>query len=444
MTVSKRTIRVGALPQDQDSVVGVAYVGSTGLGKTSLIKKQMLDTHDLIQPALILDTGDDLAEFLRAKGDPRNPVSEVDLYHEGGAGIDLPSMLKTQTDRWRLARRLSPREKNNPNTYFDDAVALVLLAALCVLAHFAKRGYHLADAIRLAKRPQLLTLLARLVPGLDDPFADVRGDPKTFANVMSSLRTRLADVEIVAALMLKCTEFVDLTEPVGSTVIRWSDRHAVALEGLLGFSIDTSIVTRLSEKPLERVSYYLDEFRSIAPLEALAAAFRRGRKHRIAVTVSVHEICGLHDRYNKDVTEEMLGLMAHKVFVRVGSPATAKWSSDYLGCCEGIEDLRPHPGNKNRDVSRQMKDRHNVHWDELRRIKPPDPETDELHFYVDFPATTCEVVAPWLADASLPAGHKPARRVERSPDSEVMPPLTARDLDRLGMPLEKPFLDALK
>ena len=80
--MSKRKKRVGGIPVPADEPVLVAFLGTTGAGKSNLIMKLLLDTHNALEASLVLDTGDDIPDKVRAKGDPRNPVHDIDFFHD--------------------------------------------------------------------------------------------------------------------------------------------------------------------------------------------------------------------------------------------------------------------------------------------------------------------------------------------------------------------------
>jgi len=155
----------------------------------------------------------------------------------------------------------------------------------------------------------------------------------------------------------------------------------------------------------------------------------------------MHEIAGIRDRYGKDRAEELLALLDHKVFLRIGSPETARWASDYLGAVESLESVPPvDPSGKDTSVKRSVKERHNVRWDELRRVPMPDPRADRIEGYVDFPNFTAAFGCPFLADVQ---GATPVLRQTVPEEWEFLRGMTEADLSRLNLPNIKAVREAL-
>lgn len=434
-------VRVGGLPQDPNDIISVMYQGMSGAGKTSLLRKMALDCHNRLEPVVILDCGDDWADYLRQKGDPRQPVREIDLENEGGAGISIAALGETPVDLLRLCQGLVPRNKADIQPYFDNAVALKLHQAFEITTHFAGSNYHLADPIRILKKRKLISLLGRLVPGVGDPWKDF-GSEEVILNVMSDIQIKLGDLSIVAALMMHCTEFVDLKDPRGTIVIKWSDRFEEAYRCIMSFIFDAILDYRLSRKDWDEYLWlFLDEWRSLSPIRSLSAAYRRGRKHRVKTVVTFHEVPGVYDLYDgSNKAEEILGLMSHRVYTRQGSPMSAENASKCLGTPEVIEDVEPDAWNRRKEMTHNIRERANFTPDELRRLPLPDWDKDKITCLVDFPGFLGRVESPWRDDVT---GFKVVPRNPRPPECQKLPPLTGRDLIRLNMPISKEFLDAL-
>ena len=435
-------IRV-VLPVPEEKVNGVLYVGDTGAGKTSLVLQQAISTHNTLAPQILLDTGDDMLNVLRSKGDPRSPVVGVDPFAVGWGGINVAAMVGSLTDCGRLAKKVYPDVRNDSQPFFNTSARNLFFAALAVLHHHAPGSWQLADAVRLAENYDLLKLLVPTVPGLRDPLKDVKAtDGKLLSDVLTTATSRLFDLRVVSALMLTAPLQVNLLKPVGSTVLVWRDRYAASLEKLYAFAFDAVIEDALSRPFSERLWLYLDEFRQMDPIGGIQTALRRGRKHGVSVTLTMLEIYGLYDRYGKDVAEEMLGLTAHKVFLRIGSPGTAEWASKYLGSVDVIEDIPPHyTGGA---YQRSGKERRNVSPDELRRLPNPSVAKDEIRGFIDCPDFTVPFVSKFLDTRRFPKGFKPIPSVPRPASDQVLPDLDARDLYRLNITVNKAILETLK
>ena len=134
---------------------------------------------------------------------------------------------------------------------------------------------------------------------------------------------------------------------------------------------------------------------------------------------------------SQNSAEELLGLMTHRVFVRIGSPMTAKWAAEYCGTPIAIEDVEPDRSGPRDEPQRLLHEVKNFTADELRRLPLPSYGDNEIHCVVDFPNFTGRVRAPMARDVAPP----PTRLVARPREQMILAPFAVRDLDRLGMPL---------
>ena len=422
---------------------GTLFVGKSGSGKSVLIKKMLADVLALGEPLAALDLADELHDFLASRAPPGTQVRVVGGYHEGDAKIDLGPLLRSETDRRRFALKVFPDVKNDPQPFFNLSARELFFQAVCVLAFFGPGKAELADVLRLVFNRRLLSALGKLVPGVGDPFADL-GDKDTAKDVYATALARLRPLSVIAALWLRCRSSVDVLAAEGATVFAWRDRDAVALEAMYAFAFDAMIEHRLSSQFADRLWCFLDEFRQLAPLECVPNVARRGRKSAVCLVASLHEVTGLYDRYGKDRAEELLGLFDHKVFLKIGSPITSRWASEYLGVVESLEDIPPHPDDpQGAGFKRAVRERPNVTWDELRRVPEPDPVKDVIRGYVDFPEFTAPFATPFMGDVTLPASFVPRPRKRRDPADERLPPFSVADAQRLSLPT-KEFLECTK
>lgn len=441
----QQTVRVAGVPLNPDDCrTGTVKFGKSGSGKTSLIKQTLSDVLQLGDPAVVLDLSDEMTEFVKAKAPSGTPVHRVDVFHQGdGVGIEFAPVLTSTTARQRFASKVVPRTKGDPQPFFRDFARLVIENGSALCHHFAPSVWTLALCLRLVLNRKLHSAVGKLVPEIGDPYESL-GNPKTAGDVHATVVTLLKPLAVYAALSERATRHISpltvLNDGEGVMVLVWKDKYADSLEGLLSFTLDIVAEEKMAGQSNERLWIFTDELRSIQQLEAIPAIARRGRKSSICLVASMHELAGMRERYGAERAEEMLALLDRKVFLRIGSPQTAKWGSEYLGNVETLQDIAPR-GDTNKGWTRTVVDRPNVTPDQLRRIPLPDARADVIRGYLDFPEITAPFSTPFLADVKAPP---PARRTPVPESWERLTPMTLELLKRFNFPCPDAVLEALK
>lgn len=444
MTIS--TVRVAGVRLLADSCrTGILFAGSSGSGKTSLLKKLMVDVLKLGDPLAAIDLADELTEFITAKAPAGTPVYRIDVHHMDGCGIDFAAVLTSETMRQQFVAKICPEVRNDPQPFFRTRARWVIQWVLRVLDHIARGKWRFADMVRIASSRDLISSLAKSLPDCGgDPYGDL-GMGDSARDIAGTVTSVLQPLSIYAALAERAPRSVSPTalidSPRGAMVLVWKDRYQVAMEAVFAFVLDAIAEAKLSQQNNQRLWIFGDEIRTLRPLDSLPNIARRGRKSSVCMVLTMHEISGIRDRYGKERAEEMLALLDHKVFLRLGSPETGKWASDYLGAVESLESVPPvDPTGRDTSIKRSVKERQNVRWDELRRIKLPDAARDRIEGYIDFPNVTSPFGCPFLADVQ---GVTPVSRTPVPVEWEILRRMTEEDLVRLNLPNTKAIREAL-
>lgn len=440
-------VRVAGIRIPADACrTGVLIAGKSGSGKTSLVKKLLGDALKLGDAVVAVDLADELTEFASARAPTGTPVHRIDVHSTDGCGIDFASVLTSETRRQQFVSKLCPELPNDPQPFFRARARGVKQTSLRILDHCCRGKWSLADMSRLAGHRELLSAVAKLIPESGgDPYRDL-GMGEASRDVAGTVTSILQPLSVYAALAEKAPRQMAPTSLVdsgrGVMVLVWKDRYRTAMEAVFSFVLDVIAEEKLSQQSNQRLWIFGDEIRTLRPLESLPEVARRGRKSSVCVVLTMHEIAGIRDRYGKDRAEELLALLDHKVFLRLGSPETGKWASDYLGAVEVVESVPPvDPSARDTSVKRSVKERHNVRWDELRRVKLPDVKLDRIEGYVDFPQVTSAFGCPFLADVQ---NGSPLVRKPVPTDWEFLRPMTEPDLTRLNLPNTKAVREALE
>ncbi len=370
-------------------------------------------------------------------------VHRIDVTTKGGTAIDFRPLWRTQSDRDRFAQKMSPVHEGHQNAYFDAAAQELILAAVSQCMEWGPKTCTLADAVRLADSPYLLSELGRQVPSIGDPFEVIGMTARGAREVRATTRTKLRPLMIYASLSLHAKETVDLigiangSSPAAACLV-YKDTHKQAMERIYSFALDCAVYERLTNGHEKYFLCNYDEATSLARLESLVDLIRRGAKRGLVYMLSAHSIEGLFKRYGNEDGEDVASLPSHKIILKLQSKKSASWASDALGVCEVLNNIAPRPymraPNNDDRYEGNIADRANVHWDEIRRLPVASWSEDRIRGFVDFPDFTKPFEAPFrhlVQTAQGPPKHEPA-----DPSWEILPPLNQSDMKRIGIPLE--------
>ncbi len=405
--------------------------GLPGSGKTALLKKLKLD---LALAGVVLyetDNADESASYWKDKTRGKNvPVHVISMKYTDGCGLNIGPMLATEADRQRFAWKLVPEVKGDTAPFWNNAARLAIENAAFILWLLSGGTMMLADIIRVASNQPLHSALCPLA-GQPDFYA-AYGNNDSKRDVSVTAITKLKPLAIFAATDLRCAERITLPLTQGILVIEIPDTFVNSMSGITAFIFDTLGDHYLSRQSSTPVAFLIDEFRELGALDCIDKIGRRGRKASVSLVLTMHEVQGVYDRYGQDRGEELLGLMDHKLFLRAGSPSTAKWASSYLGETEVLQEVRPNSTDgSNKTISRSVTMRPNVLPDELRRLPMPNYAKDTLTGWADFPDETTKFTCTFKDAVTL--SKPPAPRQLRPDSHQVLPRLDAADLRRLGV-----------
>ena len=113
-------------------------------------------------------------------------------------------------------------------------------------------------------------------------------------------------------------------------------------------------------------------------------------------------------------------------------------ASDTLGVCEILDNIAPRPymrgPGENDHYGGGIRDRANVHWDEVRRLPLASWDDDVIEGFVDFPEFTRPFRCKFRHLVSTD-GPPPVRE-PAPPEHEELPAFTPADYQRLKFPME--------
>ncbi len=168
----------------------------------------------------------------------------------------------------------------------------------------------------LQRRERLQKVLERTEQGqvrLENYFAEER----SLANIMSTVRSRIAPFEPIASLWQRASMKVSLREWItGQFVLVLASNEAVgaALDAINQVMfrrlVELSLVESESEQ--RRSWFFLDEVREAGKLPGLSKLLTKGRSKGVCVVLGFQDVDGLKDAYGEHVAAEIIGQTSQK------------------------------------------------------------------------------------------------------------------------------------
>jgi hypothetical protein len=353
-----------ARPEDDDglwwggcrllSFVGTLHwlvCGTTGSGKTMLQRLLMQDALPRIRPgsdarALIYDAKNDLISVLAGMRLPC-PVKILNPMDARSVGWDVARDCNTPAAAVQLAHVLIADHDAGPNAFFVKGGRDLLAGVILSFIVKAPGRWSLRDVLlAFADTGTLRDLLGR------SPYTADRlkyfEDPRTLANLLSTLAAELAPFMPIAAAWDHAPNRVSLEDWVrGESVLVLGCEEALrapldAINRAI-FQRAVELILARPDSPVRRTWVFLDEVREAGPLTGLRSLLNKGRSKGACVVLGFQAIEGLWDAYGRDAAEEIAGECNHKALLRVESPETAAWASKVVGEYEQLEVKKNQP-----------------------------------------------------------------------------------------------------
>jgi Type IV secretion-system coupling protein DNA-binding domain len=316
-----------------------ALLGTTGAGKTTVLR-QMLDGIEARgEPALVYDTsGEFIAHYYRPeRGDViLNPFDARSAYWSPFAEIAHPA------DADRIAHQLvTSTGKEEDDVWLETARILV------------------ANILRVLGREGKTTL-----PDLLDALqAKTKEEMKVWLAGTSSARTFEDDAEratgSVLFMLAKASNLLQFLwrEPgdTGSIAFRdfiagldnWKgakpwifvprkEDYFEAMKPLMACWLEcaASATLGLPPSPHRRLWFFLDELADLPRVENLTRLLPEGRKFGVGVVLTFQSIGQMHNRYGRDSAEAILGCCNTKLYLQLVDRDTREWASKTIGDVE--------------------------------------------------------------------------------------------------------------
>lgn len=327
--------------QDYESATSHYLVaGCTGSGKSLTIQLLMQSVLPRIESeqdshrALIYDSKQDLLPVLAGMIDPDliyvlSPLQKLGSAWHIAADIDTPSVA------YQLAEVLIPVEANASQPFFSDAARHLLAGTFIALRYARNEEWTLRDALLAVRSAEMLKAILLVCP-YTQHLAVYFQEGRESASIMSTLATKLARFEPIAAASEKCSSKLSLKNwcRQRSIILLMNDdvtRAACDALNLAIFQRISQILLGHSDNPRRRTWVFLDEVREAGKIEGLSSLLNRGRSKGVCVVMGFQDIEGLREVHGEHLANELVGQCGSKAIFRLQSPETAKWAEGFGG-----------------------------------------------------------------------------------------------------------------
>jgi len=334
--------------EEQELAPHYAVMGMTSSGKTLVIRMLMKAVLCPENPkhrvrALVYDPKRDFYPVLVGMGVPREAIVVMHPFDARSTAWDIAADVTDAAASRQIAEVLSPPEKQNLQPFFVNASIDLVAAVIDVFRILRPKAWTLNDMIEALTEPDRLRSVLSLTPdGRDVLQIYLGGSAETGANVLSTIRTKLAPYATAARLSARAKNKISLTDWAKSTtpqvlLLGTDDTNAATLDPLNRaiFLRASQLVTgRIDENPEDESWFFVDEARWAGKLEGLAGLLLKGRSKGAHVVLGFQDILGLRDVYEGQVADELVGQCGNFAVLKLNSPETMKWAANCFGSFE--------------------------------------------------------------------------------------------------------------
>lgn len=336
----KRPLAIGPVPfPHRLESRHLAMVGTTGSGKTTVLRQLLDGIAARGEAALVYDTsGEFIAHYYRPEcGDIiLNPFDARCVYWSPFAEIAHPA------DADRIAQQLIPETGDRDNDVWLETSRILVANMLRELWKEKKCTLpDLLDALQKWDKARLKTWLkdtssARTFSDdADRATGSVLFMLAKAANLIQFLRMPEEGEKAFAF-----REFMpSLDERQGAKpwiFVPRKEEHFAASKPLLACWLEcaASALLGLAPSPDRRVWFLLDELADLPRVDNLTRLLPEGRKFGAAVVLTFQAVGQMRHRYGDDLAESMLGCCNTKLFLQMTDGESRRWASDTIGTCE--------------------------------------------------------------------------------------------------------------
>ncbi len=421
-------------------------VGTTGSGKTMLLRLLQQSAlpfvgRGLDHRALVYDPKQDVLSYLAGMGNVRCRIEILNPFDARCAAWDMAADCDSPAVAMQIASILVPEEETG-NRFFSDSSRHLLGAVLISLIRTCPRRWDFRDVVLAMQNGPVIRAFIDRLPETRH-LAQYWDEPRTFANILSTLATKFATFEPIAAAWSHAHHRISLRSWVCSEsilVLGNDERIRFPMDAInrLIFRRVSEMLLAQSDSATRRTWMFLDEVREAGKLDGLSAMLVKGRSRGVAVALGLQDIDGLRAVYKEMVANELLGQCSNKAILRLESPDTARWSSSVFGDFEHYEYHTSKTTNrqgKSETVNETLAKREAVLPSEFMSLPPTTRATGLSGYFITPYIGAYRATIPGEALDRQLKGRDPSTAdfVPRPTMHEYLQPWTASDYRRLGL-----------
>ena len=316
-----------------------AFLGTTGSGKTTVLR-QMLDGIEARgEAALVYDTsGEFIAHYYRPeRGDViLNPFDARCAHWSPFDEISHPA------DADRIARQLvSETGSQDDDVWLETSRILVANMLRSLWAEGNRTLEALLEALQVKSKEQLKAWLGHtssartFADDADRATGSVLFMLAKAANLIQFLRIEAEGVERFA--FRDFISGLDAREGAKPWIfVPRKEDYFEAAKPLMACWLEcaASAVLGLTPSPERRIWFVLDELADLPRVENLARLLPEGRKFGAAIVLTFQALGQMRNRYGANIAEAMLACCNTKLFLQTVDRETRQWASQTIGDCE--------------------------------------------------------------------------------------------------------------
>lgn len=408
---------------DEAATDHFCFIGSTGSGKTVLIRR-------LIQSvfpnkigsgdrAIVYDVKNDMLPILHAAVGKDGLVKTLNPFDARCFAWDMAQDITEPAHAIEFASILIPPEKNSSQPFFSDAARHLLAGVITAFIYIDRkleRRWTFRDVMFVMFNQELLRTVL-LATTETKAIAELYfGNEKTTKDIMSTVATKLASFRLISALWdyrLQQDESakISLTEWLKKgfvLVLGNSHTNQASVDAInrVIFKRASQLILDQPEPPrgskkINRTWMILDEFVRIGKLDGIVQLTTEGRSKGACVVLGFQDINGVRAVYEKEVAEEIIGQCSNLAILKIQSPETAQWTSDFIGLVREIITtggktitLGADDTSRGKSENEQEQDRPKVLPSEFRLLPKPSKSNPKVvgYFASDRPPFNQKVI----------------------------------------------------
>ena len=336
----KGALKIGPVPiPRRNETRHFALIGTTGSGKTTVLRQMLDDIEARGEPALVYDTsGEFIAHYYcAARGDIiLNPFDGRCAFWSPFDEISHPA------DADRIARQLvSETGSQDDDVWLETSRILVANMLRKLWAEKNCSLEALLEALQVKSKEQLKHWLGHtssartFADDADRATGSVLFMLAKAANLIQFLKVEDKDDEHFAF-----RDFIaGLDKNPGAKpwiFVPRKEDYFEAAKPLMACWLEcaASAVLGLASSPERRIWFVLDELADLPRVENLARLLPEGRKFGAAIVLTFQALGQMRNRYGDNIAEAMLACCNTKLFLQLVDRETRQWASETIGECE--------------------------------------------------------------------------------------------------------------